>query len=268
MTTELIILLLITFMFSALLKGWSGFGTNLIAMPILATTSIYGYLPNEAVTIVITVNLFMNIAILLENKKFNLEALKSIWILVIFGVLFTGVGVLFLKDPDNAKIVKIFAGVIITITAFYRIYVTKVGQKPVFHEETMSKYYIPVGIISGLFNGIAGLGGLPVLVLLSNSDMERNKFRTTLVSYFLVMNLVAMIGYVVAGNYSSFVFLNIGIAIIPALVFCMIGVYLSRRVSHKSFTKVMNFILVYFGLNLIINGIYGINILNYLIDMI
>jgi uncharacterized membrane protein YfcA len=267
MTVELILFLLLTFLSSALIKGWSGFGTNLIAMPILAT--MLGYNPAQAVTIVISVNIFMNIAILVENKKFNVKSLENIWVIVVFGVVFTFIGSYFLKNPDNAAIVKIVAGGVITLTGIYKIIVKAKDLGVIFYEDTFKKYFIPAGILSGIFNGIAGLGGLPVLILLSNSDMEKDKFRTTLVSYFLVMNVVAIIGYAVAGNYGlPLVIPSIGWMILPAVGACMFGVYLSRRVSDKIFSNVLIGVLIFMGINLIFSGVFNTNIISYFIDML
>lgn len=267
MTLELILLLLITFASSALIKGWSGFGTNLIAMPILAT--MLGFSIPQSVTIVISVNVFMNTAILLENKKFNIKSLEAIGLIVVFGVLFTFIGAYFLKNPSNAQVIKITAGTIIVLTGIYKI-ITQIRKlNVIFYEESMSKYFIPVGIISGIFNGIAGLGGLPVLILLSNSDMPKDKFRTTLVSYFFVMNIVALIGYAIAGNYGlPLVIPSIAWMIIPAVAACMFGVYLSRRVSDKIFSNVMIGVLIFMGANLIVSGIWNTNIVSLIINMI
>ena len=267
MTIELILFLLLTFVFAALIKGWSGFGTNLIALPILASMLGFDYAP--AVTIVISVNIFMNTAILIENKKFNIKSLEKIWLMVVFGVIFTFVGAFFLKNPENAKIIKIIAGSVITLTALYKIFIQLVEKKVLFYEVTMSKYYIPVGIISGLFNGISGLGGLPVLILLSNSDLPKDRFRTTLVSYFLVMNVVAIIGYLAAGNYLlPLVVPSIAWMIIPSVLACLFGVYLSRRVSDKISSNVVIGVLIFMGVNLVFSAIKGINIISYFIDMI
>ncbi len=260
MTLELVMILLLVFISSAFIKGWSGFGTNLIAMPILVTMLAFGL--DQGVTIVISVNVFMNIAILVENKKFNIRSLDNIKMLVLFGVIFTFVGAYFLKSPENAQVLKIVAGSVIVLLALYRIYTTFFEFKRYIDVKTMSKYFIPVGIISGFFNGIAGLGGLPVLILLSNTNMERNKFRTTLVSYFLVMNIVAIIGYALAGNYNEFVFTSIGLLVIPSVIACMIGVWLSRRVSDKLFSRVMLGVLLFMGLNLVVNGVFSTNIIS------
>ena len=245
MTLESILIIIAIFAVSALIKGWSGFGTNLLAMPMLV---FLGYELKEAVTIVITVNVFMNIAILVENKKFNFDALKEIWVLIIFGVSFTFVGSYFLKSGDP-NILKIIIGVVIILTVLNK------ALKLKFVITNKEKYYIPVGIISGLFNGMAGLGGLPVLILLSNSDMPRDKFRTTLVSYFLVMNIIVVFSSLYSGFYTSFVLTNIGIVLLIGVAFCMFGVYLSRRVSDVIFQRVMLVMLLFMGVNLMYNGI-------------
>ena len=70
MLIEFFWIVLFTFLISSLVKGWSGFGTNLIAMPFLI--AFLGFAKADAVTIVISINVFMNIAILVENKKFNI----------------------------------------------------------------------------------------------------------------------------------------------------------------------------------------------------
>jgi len=246
MSIELAILITVIFMFSAFLKGWSGFGTNLISIPILV---MLDYDFKVAVIIVITLNLFLNIAILIENKKFNFKSLENIKLLVVFGIIFNFVGVYFLKNFDP-NILKIITGSLIIVTAINKAMSLK------FKIVNKEKYYIPVGILSGIFNGIAGLGGLPVLILLSNSDMKKDEFRTTLVSYFLVMNIVAIIGYTATGLYTSFIFMNIGIILVFGLAAAMFGVYLSRKVSDRLFQKAFIVILIVMGASLIYNAFY------------
>jgi uncharacterized membrane protein YfcA len=262
MLIEFFWIILFAFIVSSLVKGWSGFGTNLIAMPFLI--AFLGFQNTDAVTIVISINVFMNIAILVENKKFNIKSLDNIKVMVIFGVIFTFVGQYFLNDPDYDKYVKIIAGALIVLAGMNKIITMKYGRQELFKEATMSKYFIPAGIISGIFNGIAGLGGLPALIILSNSDLKREQFRTTLVAYFFVMNVVALIGFVINRNYSPFVLQHIGVFLIPSVLLCMVGVYLSRRVSDKVFSYVMLGVLFFMGINLVINGVTGQNILNFL----
>ena len=256
-------IILATMIISSLLKGWSGFGTNLIAMPFLI--AFLGFHNADAVVIVVSINVFMNVAILVENKKFNIKSLDNIKVMVIVAVIFTFIGQYFLKDPKYDEIVKIIVGVIIVIAGINRLISIRYGRQDLFQEETMHRYYIPAGILSGLFNGVAGLGGVPALVMLTNSDLPREKFRTTLVSYFFAMNIVAIIGFLINRSYYPFVLTHIGVYLIPSIIACMIGVYLSRKVSDKVFSYVVLCVLFFMGINLVINGITGENILNYVL---
>lgn len=262
MTIEIFIIILFVMGLSSLVKGWSGFGTNLIAMPFLI--SFLQYPSHQAVPIVISINVFMNIAILIENKKFNIKSLDRIKWLAVIAIVFTFIGQYFLKNPDNAMYVKIISGTLIVLTGINKIIQNHFGTKEVFHEDTMHRYYIPLGILSGLFNGISGLGGLPILVLLSNSNLKKEEFRTTLVSYFFVMNIVAIVGFIINGQYTPIVLTHVSYFVIPSVILCMIGIYLSRRVSDKIFSRVMLGVLLFMGFNLLINGITGNNILDYL----
>ncbi len=262
MTIELFVILLLVFTSSAFIKGWAGFGTNLIAMPILVAMLNLGL--ETGVTIVISVNIFLNITMLIENKKFNIKSLDNIKLLVLFGVTFTFIGAYFLKSPDNANLIKIIAGSAIVILSLYRIFTAVYEIKSKIKEDNVSRYFIPVGIISGFFNGIAGLGGIPALLLLSNTDMDKEKLKTTIVSYFLVMNVVAIIGYILVGNYTTFVITSILYMIVPSILFVLLGVYMSRRVSDKIFSRVMFGILLFMGTNLVVTGIVGKGIIQLL----
>ena len=246
MTLELALLVILVFTISTVLKGWSGFGTNLIAIPALAIYLGYDYI--EAVVIVLTLNFFINIAMLIENKKFNVKSLEKIKVLILFGLIFHVVGLILLKGLDT-DILKIVAGSLIILTVLNKAFDFK------FTIKNKEKYYIPVGILSGLFNGMAGLGGLPVLLLLSNSDMEKEDFKSTLVSYFFVMSTISIISFIVGGFYTSFILLNIAIVVVFAISGAMFGVYLSRRVSDKGFQAGMLFILFFMGASMIYNAL-------------
>jgi len=251
---ELSILLMISiFMFGAFIKGWSGFGTNLVVPPLLFYMSRFDNM-KEIMVIVITVNLFLNIAMLIQSKKFNLNQLKKIWVLVLFGVIFNFVGVYLFKQVDDTWF-RILLGIMIILVTLNKM--LKLNIQIV----NPDKYFIPTGIISGILNGMFGLGGIPVLILLGSSKMDKKEFKSTLVSYFLVMNIIYIISQgILANSYSSFVITNILYVFIFAVTACMFGVYMSSRVSDKIFQRVMNFILLFFGVNLIYNGLFGTHI--------
>ena len=248
-----ILLMIVIFMFGAFIKGWSGFGTNLVVPPLLMFMARFDNL-RVVMVIVVSVNLFLNIAMLIQSKKFNVSSLKKIWVLVAFGIAFNFVGVYFFNQVDDTWF-KVLLGVMIILVVLNKMLNIN------FNFKNPQALYIPTGIISGILNGMFGLGGVPLLVLLRSSKMEKSEFKSTLVSYFLVMNIIFIISQgILGGNYSVFVFTNIMYVFVFAVAACMFGVYLSTRVSDKIFQRVMNIVLIFFGINLIYNGIFGAHI--------
>lgn len=251
-----ILLMIVIFMFGAFLKGWSGFGTNLVVPPLLLFMSRFSEF-KEIMIIVVSVNLFLNLAMLIQNKKFNLKYLKKIWILVLVGVVFNIVGVLFFESVGET-LFKVLMGVMILLVTFNRIFKLK------FHFKKLEwQHYTITGVISGILNGMFGLGGIPVLILLGSTKMDKNEFKSTLVTYFAIMNIVFIIIHgLIGSSYNAFVFTNIAWALPFAVAACLLGVYFSSRVSDKLFQRVMNGVLIFFGINTIYMGIYGVHIFN------
>ena len=246
-----IFLTIVIFMFGAFLKGWSGFGTNLVVPPLLLFLSRFDN-SKEVMVIVVTVNLFLNLYMIIQGKKFNLKFVYEIWVLVLTGIIFNFVGAYLFKEIDDS-LFRILLGSAIILVTFNRIFKLKLH----FSELTWKHYFI-TGIISGILNGMFGLGGIPVLILLSSTAIDKVKFKTTLVTYFFVMNSMFIISQgVIARSYNMFVLNNILIVFVFAVLACATGVYFSTRVSDKLFQRVMNGVLIFFGINLIYVGIVG-----------
>ena len=246
-----IVLMIVIFIFGAFLKGWSGFGTNLVVPPLLLFLTRFDN-SKEVMVIVVTVNLFLNLYMIIQGKKFNIKFLSEIWVLVVTGIVFNFVGAYFFKEIDDSMF-RVLLGSAIILVALNRIFKLKLHFK-----EITWKHYLVTGIISGILNGMFGLGGIPVLILLGSTKMDKVKFKTTLVTYFFVMNLMFIISQgIIAQSYNIFVLNNILIVFIFAILGCIIGIYSSTRVSDKLFQRVMNFVLVFFGINLIYVGLVG-----------
>ncbi len=252
-----ILLIIIIFMFGAFLKGWSGFGTNLIVPPLLI---LLGYDPKIAIVITVSVNLILNVAMLVESKKLNFKSLYPLLPLVITALIFHIIGLLLFQNVGK-EVISIILGLMILFMAINKIF------KFNFKIDNPKKYYIPVGIISGLLNGMVALGGIPFLLLLSSSNPDKEKFKSTVVTYFLFLNILAITGYVFSDLYTSYVFTNIAYVSLFAVVICMFGVYLSRKISPKKFNTVMNYILLFFGINMLSIGITGKHIILYIYNV-
>ena len=248
-----VVAIILVFVAGAFIKGWSGFGTNLIIPPLLLILYLNDY-PATVMVITVSVNFLLNVLMILEKRNFNIKVLSNYALLIVPAVLFSlGVG-LFL-DRIDPSVFNIVFGSLILFATLNRIFKFR------FEVKDPSKYYIPTGIFSGILNGLTGLGGLPVLILLSSAKMEKEEYKQTLVSFFMVMNVVFIITQAINLQYTVYAFSNIGIVVLFALLSCYIGILASRKVSDKYFSTVLNIILIVFGINMLYTGLFGEHIL-------
>ncbi|MFK5883286.1 MAG: sulfite exporter TauE/SafE family protein [Candidatus Izemoplasma sp.] len=238
-----ILLLIITV--AAFITGTSGFGSNLITLPLL----IYFFEYKEVLPIIVTINIMLNITMLKSSKKFSLNVLKDIWVIVFLGVTFTFVGIWLLNYFDSSIIITI-AGIFIILTVINKLFVNLLFNIKFIVSDNILVQVV-VGILSGLMNGLAAMGGLAVLIYLSNREIEKDDFKVTLVTYFFVMNVMNIIGYIANGQYTSVVITNISYYAIPAIIATLIGVKLSSKINDKTFQIVVSFILLAMGINML-----------------
>jgi len=233
---------IIIILIAALLQGMTSFGASLVAMPLLLM--IYDI--SIVVPLMVSFNLIMNV--ILFRKLYKYQNIKSILPLLITALLFTIVGIIFLKEL-NSNYIKFVIGFILLLLSIIKLFGINIRLKQNFTS------YIPVGIISGLLNGIAGLSGPPVLIFLSANEIDKNTFRATLTSYFLVLNIFTIISFSLTGNYSILVLKNLVILLPALLVGTLIGVYLGNKVNEKVFKRLVLIFLGLMGIYMIINSV-------------
>lgn len=84
------------------------------------------------------------------------------------------------------------------------------------------------GLVSGVLNGAAGIGGPPV-VLFYFSSFTAATSRATLIAYFLVADVLVLIGAGGTGLLASSSLRLIGVALVPALV----GIWCGQRLYGR-----------------------------------
>jgi len=226
---------------ASLIQGMTSFGSSLFALPLL----LFFLDIREIVPLLASYNLIMNSMIF---KRVGKDAdLKKISPLLITAIIFTILGSFLLKNLE-ANPIKITVGILLFVTAVSNLFGLKIKFKNPDH------YYIPVGIFSGALNGATGMSGPPVLLFLSNLDVPKNVFRATLTSYFWVLNVVAIVMFIIQGLYDATV-LRIVLYYLPALIGgTWVGIQLGERFDERLFKRIVLIIMVAMSLNLIVRS--------------
>ncbi|KAB3526359.1 sulfite exporter TauE/SafE family protein [Alkaliphilus serpentinus] len=238
---QIILALLIIFTASTI-QGITSFGFSLVALPLLGML-----LPLKVVVpVLILFSLLLNCTILYHiRKSINL---KQILILTIAGIISTPFGAYILMAAEESTL-KIVIGVIIVISALLNLYGFRVKVK----NEKVA--FFPVGIMSGLLNGSVSLGGPPVVLFLSNQDVDKQRFRANLTTYFLILNVVTIPTYFFSGLITSEV-LRYSSYLLPGLIIgTFTGITLGNRVNESLFKKLTLTLILAMGILSIASGL-------------
>ncbi len=168
---------------AAYLLGVSGFGFSLAAVPLLTLT-----LPaREAIPVVAALQFLCCLPALGRDR------VDADWSLVITlslaALLGLAPGIVLLRLIDN-RVAHLLVGGIVLICLLLLSAAKLAPRTPKF--STIAG----VGVVSGLMQGIAGMAGPPVILLMMLSEYEAAAVRASLIAYFLVVSAAAFLGAV------------------------------------------------------------------------
>jgi len=229
------ILVALIAIFAGLVKGISGFGSSLVAIPLL--TLLFGTeFVKDSVVVMITFNLVLNSLLLIENKGFHPDSLKRVWIIPLFGAIFTVVGIIIFVNVPDAVITYTAGGLILLAIA------NKGFRLKMRLPETPWVKAI-IGTLSGMGNGIASIDGPPVVFYLTSIQAEKTYFKNVLASHFLVTGFIAVVLHVIWGSYNVDLILIIAVMLVFTVVGLLIGNKISRNMNQAVFDKIVLVIL-------------------------
>ncbi len=244
MTIEVFILVAAVLLISAFIKGVTGFGTSLIAIPILI---FFVMEPGEARALIVSINLFLNMYILLSARKLTYAHAKP-YLLLIISVFIAALISGFLLGRMTAELFQILMGILLLFTAINRFFEVR------FHIKNPKRYFVPLGLVGGTLNTLIGAGSVPVLIFLGNTDLKKSEFRVTVSLFLLILNGGSLISFLISGSYSAQI-ATWALIFFPIMI---IGTYLGIKSQHqfneRTFSKVIAVMLFIIG----INSIFGI----------
>lgn len=243
MTTELILYGGLILLFSSFMKGVTGFGTALFAMPLLTA---FFFMPEEARPIIVSINLMLNMFILVTERNFTFENFKALSPLVISGFIFAVLSGFVLTYVDF-RVFSILLGSLLILTALNKLLnlnFTIKHYRPLF---------IPMGSLGGILNTLIGAGGVPVLIFLSNTPLKKEEFRTSLMLFFFALNVGSVISLTSFGAYPVSSLSYIAIYLPFVVIGSILGMKAVTRINNRIFQKVVAVLLLIMGLDSLFN---------------
>lgn len=180
------ILLVLVAILAGMSRGFSGFGAALIFVPLAAT--LVG--PKFAAPILSIVDaIFASYLIPSAWKVGDRRDVGLMFVGALVGVP-AGTAILKLADPVALRwmIVVMAAAMLAFLMSGWR-----------YRGKPHPSATISVGAVSGLFSGIAQIGGPPVVSYWMGTDTEHAKLRANIILYFAASSVLSIVTYLWAG---------------------------------------------------------------------
>ncbi len=243
MALDIIFYIGLILLMSSTIKGITGFGTALFAMPLLTA---FFLTPEEARPLIVTINLMLNVFILLKERKLTLTHMLPLKALIISGFLAALLGG-FLLPTMNMHTFNIILGLLLIFTAVNKLFnFNLIITNP-------KRFFIPMGIMGGLLNTLIGAGGIPVLIFLSNTAIKKDDFRLSILLFFFMLNVGSILSFVMNQAYPVSTLYSVFIYIPVVIVGGLVGMRFQHHINERIFQKFVSILLLFMGINTVFN---------------
>ncbi len=235
---ELALVGLIAF-FAGFIQGLSGFGSALVAMPLL----LFFMDARTAVPFCILVGLLITLQVGAGLRK-HLDFSK---IAPLFFGCLPGIvcGTYLLKHSGNL-FARIGMG---SILVCYSMFQLCFKPKPL----TLKPYWgVAAGFLTGLIGASFSAGGPPTIIYASLNRWDKDAIKATLTGFFFLTGLLIATAHAAAGI-TSLKTLELFMCSAPSVILgTLLGTRTYQRISHGSYLKLIYILLFFMGITLFI----------------
>ena len=230
-----LLILIIAYIF----RGVTGFGSGLIAIPMLAF-----FLPLTFIVPFIGL-LDMTASIVHVSHTRQYIAWKVLLRAIPFAILGVSSGLFIIKTINTLILVKAL-GIFIILFAIYSL------ASPSLKKNNSFIWPVFAGYFGGLIGSLFGTGGPFYVFYFQLQKLDKSVFRATCAAVFLVDGLIRATGFAYSGFYTSSVLLTI-LYSLPVMVLSMyIGNHLHTNISQRTFQKAIGIFLIISGIALLL----------------
>jgi uncharacterized membrane protein YfcA len=231
-----IVYVVVVFFIATIVRSTIGFGEALVAVPLLALRIPVAVATPCVVAISVIV---AGVNLLIDWRHVEIRSATG---LVLSSLIGLPIGIFVLRLLDD-RIVKLLLGVMIVGISMYSL-TRRSAAVPSLTDR--KRWLIVAGMVSGVLGGAYGMNGPPLAIYGTLRGWSPNRFRATLQGYFLVASVAGLIGYGVAGVWTS----DASRYLLVSLP-CVLGAILVARMFNKRTDDVRFFRVVYCGMTVI-----------------
>lgn len=237
--TELLFAILVVFIAYAI-KGLSGFGSGLIAVPLLALL-----LPVQLIVPVLGLLSYSGTIYQSYSLRDSVRW-AELWPLLPFSLAGIVIALWLLVSLDSS-VLALVLGIIVSTYALYTLLPDRILSGGRW-------WAVPAGGLAGLVGALFGTGGPFYVIYLRLRQLDKTGFRATIAMIFLADGAFRISGYAVTGLYDSRVLMLV-LVLYPVLFMGMYaGHHLHLRISQQLFNRLISLLLLLSGIVLVIKS--------------
>lgn len=214
-------------------RGVAGFGSALVASPLLAL-----FFP---------LTLIVPLVVVLDNSGSILQAWHhrraiawaDLWPLLPFS--FTGVAAaMLLHDHANQNALKLGLGLFVIAFALYQLL-------PTPKVRASRRWAAPAGLLGGFVGGLFGTGGPFYVMYYRLRQLDKTTFLASLAMLFVIDGGLRIVGFAVGGHFTTQHLVLLALMAPVAWLGLMLGHRLHGRLSHAAFVRLLSLLLLASG---------------------
>jgi len=236
---NMLLLIILIFFFSTFVQSMIGFGSALIAMPLLVR--LLGI--EIAAPLVAVSALLIEITILLRYREaFDFAVVKYLAIVTILGI---PIGVYAVRYIDNDIVNKVL-GIIVMGYALYALFAPKLPDL------ASNAWTLIFGFIAGVLGGAYNTSGPPYVIYGNARGWSPDEFKSNLQGLFLVNGIIIVTVHAMGGNLTSEVFQYMLYGLPGVILGLVAGFILSKRINPELFRTTILIALLFLGASLLV----------------
>ena len=226
--------------FAYLVRGIAGFGSALIAVPLLALT-----LP---LTIVVPLVVFLDYLGSASQGISNRSNIQWNEILPLLPFSMIGVAIsLYVMDSVRPEMLSVALGGFIILFAVYQLLPMNLGR-------ASRNIAIPAGFSGGFVGTLFGTGGRFYVIYLNRRHLDKNSFRATFAAIFLIDGAMRLGGYAVKGFYTMEMLSYMALAVPVAGLGLFFGGKIHTALGRDAFVRLISVLLLGSGTALLMKA--------------
>lgn len=241
----LLVLTGLVILLSSVIKGITGFGFSLLAIPVLS----FIFPMNVLVPALVIFNLVTSILVLLKLKeKVRAYYLIPMMIASLLGIPF---GIYILTYID-ANILKLVISFLIILFSLKMLSGVKLAKK------NLDKPIVFAGFISGLLTSSISIGGPTLALALDRKGYSKELFRGIFIWFMVVSSLFSTVAFYYKGLLSIETIKYSAFALPLLFIGSSWGVKIASRINAFKFRKLVIYLNVFTGLIMLISTILAL----------